>query len=147
MEKVDVVQTAAKVGTRETRRVMGEHVLNEQEVSEATKFDDGIGAGAWPFEIVTPQERTFVHLKGDEFYTIPYRCLVPQKIDNLLMAGRFVSCTHVAQASMRVTGPAATMGHAIGIAAALSIREKVSPRKLNVKLLQTELGRTGAFLG
>lgn len=147
MDKVDVIQTAAKIGLRETRRVLGEHLLTEQEVMEAKKFDDGVGAGAWPFEVVTPQERKMILLKGDDFYTIPYRCLVPKKIENLLMAGRFVSCTHGAQASMRVMGPAATMGHAIGTAAALSIKEKVSPRKLNVKLLQGELEKAGAFLG
>jgi hypothetical protein len=147
LDKVDVVQTAPKIGLRETRRVMGEHLLTGEEVSQAKKFDDGIGAGAWPFEIVTAQERKYIFLKGDSFYTIPYRCLVPKKIENLLMAGRYVSCTHEAQASLRVMGPAAVMGHAVGTAAALSIKEKVSPRKLNVKLLQKELEKTGAFLG
>ena len=147
LDKVDVVQTAPKIGLRETRRVMGEHLLTGDEVSEAKKFDDGIGAGAWPFEIVTAQERKYIFLKGDSFYTIPYRSLVPKKIENLLMAGRYVSCTHEAQASLRVMGPAAVMGHAVGTAAALSIKEKVSPRKLNIKLLQKELEKTGAFLG
>jgi len=148
MENVDVIDSAAKMGLRETRRVMGEHLLTGDEVLVGTKFNDGIGACAWPIEIVDPiKGRTFVHLKAGDFYTIPYRCLIPQKVENLLMAGRFISCTHQAQASARVMGPAVVMGQAIGTAAALSIKEGVSPRKLNVSLLKQELVKAGAFLG
>ena len=75
------------------------------------------------------------------------RCLIPQKIENLLMAGRFVSCNHEAQASARVMGPAVVMGQAIGTAAGLSIKKGVSPRDLDVSLLQQELVKAGAFLG
>jgi hypothetical protein len=126
---------------------MGEHVLTVEEVLQGKKFDDGIGANAWPVEMVTPQERRFIFLKGDDFHTIPYRSLVPQKVENLLMAGRFISSTHDAQGSIRVTGPASVMGQAIGTAAALSIKENIPPRKLNVRLLQRELEASGAFLG
>jgi hypothetical protein len=142
-----VIQTGAKIGLRETRRVVGEHVLTAEEVLQGKKFDDGIGANAWPLETVSAQERKFVFLNGDDFHTIPYRSLLPKKVENLLMAGRFVSCTHEAQASIRVTGPASVMGQAIGTAAALSIIEGVTPRKLNVRLLQRELEKAGAFLG
>jgi hypothetical protein len=148
MDHADVIATAAKIGLRETRRVMGEHLLTVDEVLQGAKFDDGIGACAWPVEIVHPATgRKFVFLKDGDFYLIPYRSLIPQTMENLLMAGRFVSCTHEAQASVRVMGPAAVMGQAIGTAAALSIKEGVSPRKLDVKLLQSELKKAGAFLG
>jgi len=148
MENVEVIDTAAKVGLRETRRVMGEHLLTGDEVLQGTKFDDGIGACAWPIEIVDPVKgRKFVWLKDGDFYLIPYRCLIPRGAENLLMAGRFVSCTHEAQASARVMGPAVVMGQAIGTAAALSIQEGVSPRELDVRLLQAELRKAGAFLG
>lgn len=148
MENVEVIDTAPKVGLRETRRVIGEHLLTSDEVLQGTKFNDGIGACAWPIEIVDPVKgRKFVFLKDGEFYTIPYRCLLPQKIENLLMAGRFVSCTHEAQASARVMGPAVVMGQAIGTAAALSIKKKVSPRKLEVEVLKAELKKAAAFLG
>jgi hypothetical protein len=147
LDRADIAQTAAKIGLRETRRVMGEHVLTVEEVLNGKKFDDGIGANAWPVEVVSAQERRFVFLEGDDFHTIPYRSLIPKKVENLLMAGRFMSCTHDAQASIRVMGPASVMGQAIGTAAALSIKEGVTPRKLSVKLLQQELERAGAFLG
>jgi hypothetical protein len=147
LDHSDVMQTAARIGLRETRRVMGEHVLTADEVLQGKKFEDGVGANAWPLETVSAQERKFIFLKGDDFHTIPYRSLVPKKVENLLMAGRFVSCTHEAQASIRVTGPASVMGQAIGTAAALSIIEGVTPRELDVKLLQRDLEKAGAFLG
>ena len=148
MENAEVIDTAPKIGLRETRRVMGGHLLTGEEVLGGTKFKDGIGACAWPIETVDPVKgRKFVFLKDGEFYTIPYRCLVPQKVENLLMAGRFVSCNHEAQASARVMGPAVVMGQAIGTAAALSIKKEVSPRDLDVTLLQKDLAKAGAFLG
>jgi len=148
MENAEVIDTAAKVGLRETRRVVGEHLLTGDEVLQGTKFDDGIGACAWPIEIVDPiAGRKFVWMKDGDYYLIPYRCLIPKGVENLLMAGRFVSCTHEAQASARVMGPAVVMGQAIGTAAALSIKEGVSPRDLDVRLLQTTLKNAGAFLG
>ncbi len=148
MENAEVVDTSPKIGLRETRRVMGGYLLTGDEVLGGTKFKDGIGACAWPIEIVDPVKgRKFVFLKDGDFYTIPYRCLVPKKVENLLMAGRFVSCTHEAQASARVMGPAVVMGEAIGTAAALSIKRGVPPRNLDVNLLQQELSKAGAFLG
>lgn len=148
MENAEVIDTAPKMGLRETRRVMGGHLLTGDEVLGGAKFKDGIGVCAWPIEIVDPVKgRKFVYLKDGDFYTIPYRCLIPQKVENLLMAGRFVSCTHEAQASARVMGPAVVMGQAIGTAAALSIKKGVSPRDLDVSLLQQELVKAGVFLG
>ena len=148
MENVEVIDTAPKIGLRETRRVMGGRLLTGDEVLGGTRFKDGIGACAWPIEIVDPLKgRKFVYLKDGDFYTIPYKCLVPKKVENLLMAGRFISCTHEAQASARVMGPAVVMGQAVGTSAALSIKKGVFPRDLDVSLLQQELVKAGAFLG
>jgi hypothetical protein len=150
-ENAAIVDTAPKMGLRETRRVMGDYVLTRDDVLDGVKFADGIGACAWPIEIVDPDPlkgRTFENLRNpQDYYLIPYRCLLPEKTTNLLMAGRFVSCTHLAQASTRVMGPAVVMGQAVGTAAALSINERVTPRRLSVGLLQQELINAGAFLG
>lgn len=147
-EHAAIIHTGEKLGVRETRRIMGEHLLTEEEILKGTKFDDGVGASAWPVEVHTAEGKSkFEFLKGDDFHTIPYRSLVPKKVENLLMAGRFVSCTHTAQASIRVMGPAAVMGEAIGTAAALCVKGEIAPRKLNVKLLQKELEGAGVFLG
>jgi len=146
-QNAKIVATAPKIGLRESRRVTGDYIFTKADFLAATKFDDGIGANAWPLEIVTATGRTFQYLGGDNFYTIPYRCLLPLKVENVIMAGRFMSGTHEALASYRVMGPAMVMGHAAGTAAALSIKERKSPRHLNVKLLQNELENAGAFLG
>jgi hypothetical protein len=149
LEQAAIVQTNETLALRETRRILGEHLLTAEEILNGTKFDDGIGANAWPVEMHIPGTlgTRVLSLKGDGFCTIPYRCLIPQKIENLLMAGRFISCTHEAQSSIRVMGPASVMGQAIATAAALSIKEKVSPRKLKIRLLQSELEKAGVFLG
>jgi hypothetical protein len=148
MKNAEVIATAAKLGLRETRRVAGEYVLTRDEVLGGRKFEDGIGACAWPLEFVDPAKgRKFIYLDDDDHYLIPYRCLIPKGVNNLLMAGRFISCTHDAQASVRVMGPAAVMGQAAGMASALSIREEVSPKALDIGLLQEELKKTGVFLG
>jgi ribulose 1,5-bisphosphate synthetase/thiazole synthase len=117
-ENVAVIDKCSKMGIRETRRVIGEYVLTDTEVLGGFKSPDGIGACAWPIEIVNPNPllgRTFENLtKPQDYYLIPYGCLVPQKVENLLMAGRFVSGNHRAQASYRVMGPAVVMGPASG---------------------------------
>jgi hypothetical protein len=150
-ENAVVIDKAAKIGLRETRRMVGEYQLTEDDVLNGVKFADGIGACAWPIEVVNANPllgRVVTPLKNPgDFYLIPYRCLVPQGIENLLMAGRFISTTHRALASARVMGPAVVMGQAIGVAAALSIGHNVTPRQLNVTLLQNELRSQGAFLG
>jgi hypothetical protein len=150
-ENARVVDTAPKMGLRETRRVIGDYVLTEDDVLNGVKFPDGIGACAWPIEIVNPDPlkgRTFENLKkAGDFYLIPYRCLLPQGVENLLMAGRFLSSTHRAQASARVMGPAVVMGHAAGVAAALSLSHSITPRQLDVGLVQNTLISQGAFLG
>jgi hypothetical protein len=147
MADAKIVGTASKIGLRESRRVSGDYVFTKEDFLAATKFDDGIGANAWPLEIVTATGRTFQYLGGDDFYTIPYRCLLPLRLDNVIMAGRFISGTHDALASYRVMGPAMVMGHAAGVAAALAVRQNVSFRQLTVSSVQNELIRQGAFLG
>jgi len=147
MANAKIVGTAPKIGLRESRRVTGDYVFTKDDFLAAAKFDDGIGANAWPLEIVTATGRTFQYLGGDNFYTIPYRCLLPLGLDNVIMAGRFISGTHEALASYRVMGPAMVMGHAAGVAAALAVKEDVDFRHLSVSSVQNELIGQGAFLG
>lgn len=145
-ENAKIVATASKIGLRESRRVHGDYMFTKDDFLASRKFPDGIGANAWPLENVTTTGRTYTYLPNDDYYTIPYRCLLPQKVENVIMAGRFISGDHEALASFRVMGPAMVMGHAAGVAAVLSIAERVSYRQLNVGLVQKELLRQGAFL-
>jgi hypothetical protein len=146
-ENAKIIATAPKIGLRESRRFTGDYMLTKDDILGAKLFDDSIGANAWPLEIVTATGRTFQYLGGDKYYTIPYRCLLPQGVENVVMAGRFMSGTHDALASYRVMGPAMVMGHAAGVAAVLAARHNYTFRQLSVKELQTELAGQNAFLG
>ncbi len=112
---------------------MGEHVLSVAEVVEGCKFVDGIARSNYPVDIHSPTGEGYViHrlLKG-EFYEVPYRCLVPRSVDNLLIGSRCVSATHEAHASLRVMPVVAGIGEAAGVASAWAAREEVSPRELD----------------
>src|SRR5690606_30476593 len=97
-------------------------------------------AGDIVFKFVdVPNCRGFNHL--------PYRMLLPQRVDNLLVAGRCASMTHMGQSAARVTGPCFAMGQAAGTAAALALQAGVAPRRLDVARLQDALEQDGAYLG
>ena len=86
------------------------------------------------------------HFEQKRGYTIPYRCLVPEKIDGLLLAGRNISGTHMAHSNYRVMPICMNMGQAAGIAAALCVEKDVLPRELDAKLIQSELEKLGVEL-
>ncbi len=146
-----LLSTAVHVGIRESRRIIGDYVLTKDDVVSARKFDDGVAKVAFPIDIHNPtgsvdEKNPMVGPKCGDYYEIPYRSLVPQKIDNLLVAGRCISGTHEAHGSYRLMGPCMTIGQAAGTAAALSIEEKVSPRKIDTKLLRKTLIKEGVLI-
>jgi hypothetical protein len=143
--RVDAV--APQLGIRETRRIMGEHVLTRADVLEARKFDDAVCRSSWPIEDHSQGNETIrLHLPGDAYYQVPYRCLVPLELDNLLIAGRCISSTHDGQASVRVMGPGMVIGEAAGTGAALSLRQGSTPRALPRHALREALLRRGALI-
>jgi len=142
-----VIDTAAQIGVRETRRFQGEHVLTEEEVMEGSEFPDTVALGSYPVDIHSPDgvDSKFVHIRAP-CYGIPYRCLVPRRVENLLVAGRNISTTHGALASARVMFTCMATGHAAGVAAALASQQSVPPRHLDVKVIQAELVRQMAII-
>lgn len=148
-ERAEICTFPTQVGVRETRRIIGEYVLQEEDVLKGRKFDDGIALGAWPVEIHDPVTRGvkwgFIE-EEDDFYSIPVRCLIPKKIENLLVAGRCVSASHVAQASTRVIAPAFALGEAAGTLAARSAGAKTNVRNVPVKIVQKALREHGAVI-
>jgi hypothetical protein len=120
------------IGVRESRRILGQHVLSEDDLMKARRFDDAIATGCWyldlhPNKTVAGSANDFDPKKVQpEPYDIPYRSLLPQKIENLLVAGRCHSATRGAHASTRVTVTAMAMGEAAGVAAALALKDKTS---------------------
>lgn len=147
-EKAFVLDTGSVIGIRESRRLRGEYMLGEGDIRKAARFDDAIACCAWPMEDHSAGRSTkWVWLENGNYYQIPYRCLLPQGVDNLLVAGRCASATHDAQASLRVTAQCFAMGEAAGTAAAMSVRATTAPRHIDVNELQAELLSAGAFLG
>ena len=148
-EATEIASLATQVGIRETRRIRGEYRLHEDEVLKGKKFGDGIALGAWPVELHDPETgkiRWRYLDEEDDYYSIPLGCLIPLGIDNLLVAGRCLSATHVAHASARVMAQAFAMGEAAGIAAAESANSKTPPRMISPAKIRQELIKRGAIL-
>jgi len=137
-----LVQTADMLGVRETRHIIGEYVLTEADAIEGRHFDDVVAISSNPVPSYYGKRLFFNH----EGFHIPYRSLVPLKIENLLIAGRCISAEQVPFQSARSMAPLMAISQAAGTAAALCAKRGESPRKLNVPLLRKRLLDAGAEL-
>ena len=149
MENSFLMMTAANIGVRESRMIVGDYVLLESDCRAFTKFEDGIAACNYDIDIHNPEGSGTSHyyFKPGEYYTIPYRCLIPKEADNLLVAGRCISSDHGAQASYRIMPVVCCLGEAAGVAAALAVRDNKDTRNIDVEELQNTLKQNGAFIG
>ena len=138
------------IGVRESRRLIGQHVLSEEDIMKGRSFADSIATGCWYLDL-HPNKTTLG--SANDFkpekvqpppYDIPYRSLVAQKIENLLVAGRCHSATRGAHASTRVTVTAMAMGEAAGCAAALSLGSKTEVAALDGQKVRGALGQRNA---
>jgi hypothetical protein len=147
-ERAYIVEIAPQIGIRETRRVRGEYMLSEDDVLDCVDFPDAIGVNGWPVEAHVAGNVDFRFARKERgFNQLPYRMIVPQKVDNLFIAGRCASMTHGGQSAARVTGPCFVMGQAAGTASYLALKGNTIPRKVDVQALQERLERDGAYLG
>lgn len=136
-----------QIGVRESRRIYGEYRLTKQDVLSARKFDDAIAICGAPIEDHHAGSSTkWEYLPDGETYGIPYRCLLPQEVDNLLVVGRCLSAEHDAHASVRSMGQCMAMGQAAGVAANLSVNRNTTPHTLSIPALQDNLRSIGAIL-
>lgn len=122
------------VGVRETRKLHGLYRLTAEDVAAATKFPDGIVACANPLDDVMRGDGGMTHdaaVAENAYYTLPFRCLVPERVGNLMFAGRNVSADPVAFASIRGMPQCMAMGQATGTAAALALRASLDVRALD----------------
>ena len=143
-ERAVLVSTSPAIGVRESRRIVGEHVLTAEEILAATRFDDQIARCGAPIEDHHAGDDTrWLYLEDGATYGIPFRCLQPQQLDNVLVAGRCFSATHDAHASARSMGTCMAMGQAAGTAAALADE----PKRLDPQLLRDRLREDGADVG
>ena len=149
LENSYLMMTAAEIGVRESRMIVGDYVLTETDCKDCTRFGDAIAASNYEIDIHNPEGTGTSHyfFKPGEYYTIPYRCLIPKEATNLLVAGRCISSDHGAQASYRIMPNVCTLGEAAGSAMGLAVKEGKQVRDIDVGALQAELKKNGAFIG
>ncbi len=143
-----IAATATQIGIRESRRIVGAYTLTRDDVLHARTFDDAVARSAYPIDIHNPSGSgtTTFRLPPGASYEIPYRCLVPERVERLLVAGRCISTTHEALASVRLTPTVMTLGQAAGTAAALAVRDGMRLREVPAGELRAELARDGVDL-
>jgi len=140
-----VSDAASRLGIRETRRIRGRYRLTADDVLGGRKFDDGICRAAWPIELHVQDGRTEWHFLDDGlWYTVPFRCLLPDGVENLLVAGRCLSATRDGFASARVIGPCMSEGQAAATAVAIARRRsqplwRVDPGELRAALSRLDV--------
>ncbi|HEX7069578.1 MAG TPA: FAD-dependent oxidoreductase [Rhodothermales bacterium] len=142
------IQSGVQVGVRETRRIIGGYQLTADDVMEARRFDDAIARGSYPVDIHNPRGKGTIlkKLPEGEYYDIPLRCLVPQDVENLLVAGRCISGTHEAHSSYRVMPIAMATGHAAGVCGAIAAKTNRTVRQVDADEVREELLNQGAIL-
>ena len=143
-----LISSGMQIGARESRMIVGEHTLNKDEMLAYTKFEDGIAACNYDIDIHSPDGAGTSHFyfPAGTYYTIPYRCLVPRDSVNLLVAGRCISTTHEAQASIRIMPTVCTIGEAAGVAAAIACTDKVGVKNVDINKLRDTLRNKGAVV-
>jgi len=132
LESVYLLQTATGIGVRETRRIKGEYTVTLQDAIKGKRFEDVVAISSNPMPEFRGNRYFFEH----EGFNIPYRSLIPKKIENLILTGRCISCEQAPFQSARSMAPAMAIGHASGCAAALAAIQRIPPRQLDVKELQ-----------
>ena len=144
-EASHLVEIAPMMGVRESRRIMGDYVLSEDDVVTGREHDDVVALGGYHIDIHRPAG-TWVDSKNVQTYDVPFRSLIARDVEGLLMAGKCLSATHEAVASTRVIPICMAQGQAVGTAAALAVRKKISPRDLKTSELRNVLIDQGAEL-
>jgi len=144
-ERAYLQQCAPQIGIRESRRIRGDYAFTGDDAVEATKFPDGIARSNYPIDIHSPSGAGTVirSVSEGDYYEIPYRCLLPLGIDNLLVAGRCISSTHEGQAALRIMPTCFAMGEAAGLAAAMAAQRGISPRQVQAEELRQALREQG----
>lgn len=147
-ENSRILSTALQIGIRESRMIEGEYTLTQEDLLSLARFDDAIAVANYDIDIHSPDGSGTSHhyFKKGEWYQIPYRCLLPKGISNMLVAGRCISATHEAQASFRVMPYVAEIGHAAGAAVSMAVLKGTTLRGFNIKELQAKLKEEGFVL-
>lgn len=147
-ENCCLIQTATQVGVRESRRIIGEYILTKEDVVNGVKYKDTIARGAYPIDIHgTDGGVLHIPVKDGSDYGIPYRCLIPKSLNNVLVVGRAISSDRFAFGSIRVIAQCMAIGQAGGVAAGLCVQNTIeNTRNLNINLLKNKLIEQDAYI-
>ncbi len=145
-EQCYFTKTAPFLGIRETRRIVAHYMMTQEDVLGCRHFDDAIAVASYPIDIHRPGDEGCTLIWCGDCYDIPYGSLVPQRVRNLLVAGRCIGATHEAMGAIRVMATCMAMGEAAGRAAQQALRRGVRPDEVDVPALQAELRAKGAYL-
>jgi hypothetical protein len=142
-----ILDTGVQVGVRETRHIAGDYTLTEDDVLTSRAHPDGIACGTFAIDIHPPEgEQQVFTGSGKAVYEIPYRSLLPQGFDNLLVAGRSIAATHAAFGSARVMATSMAVGQGAGTAAAIAARDGLATRAVDMAALRRLLVAQGQYL-
>ncbi len=141
-----IIDTGTQAGIRETRRIDGLYEMTADDILSPKDFPDTIAKGGHPIDIHKPDSREQDLRRVDEGYNIPYRTLIPKGSENLLVAGRTISATREAIASIRVQATCMALGQAAGTAAAICAEKNLPVDKINIAELQKALKTQGAII-
>lgn len=142
-----VDKVAPFTGIRESRVIVGKYIMTAQDILEQKHFNDVIAKAGYPVDIHHSHGDDCTMIYIDDAYDIPYRVLVPEKVEGLLVAGRCSSMNHEAMAATRVMSTCMALGEAAGTAARLSLAADVLPSRIDIPSLQKALLDNGVFLG
>jgi hypothetical protein len=142
-ENATLTSTAGWSGIRETRRIKGQYTMTVDDLRAGRRFEDTIALGGYPIDIHSPDGLIFEKVPS---YGIPYRAMLPQGVDNLIVAGRSISATHEAMGSIRNMAHCMAMGQASGVAASLATSDDSNFSKVDIVELQRMLREQGACL-
>lgn len=141
-ENAMLIETAPQIGVRESRRILGEYMLTQEDCRAGRRFDDEIALNPISFDL---HDANYSCESLHNRVGIPFRCLVPQKIDNLLIAGRCISTDHIANSSVRRMHTCFHVGQVAGVAAAMAARRGVAVRKMEFADLRGRLTALGCI--
>jgi hypothetical protein len=150
MENCVLLDSAAQIGVRESRRIAGEYTVTIEDLQTGRDFEDVIALCGYPVDLHSPtdaKEGLSDDYRTANAYQIPFRSLVPRELEQVIVAGRSLSATHEAMAAIRIMPSAMAMGQAAGTAAALAVERGVRVRDIPVHALQRALLEDGAYLG
>ena len=146
-ENCQLLMSAPQIGIRESRRIVGEYTITEEDLIGARKFEDSIARGTYPVDIHNPSGSGTVlkDIPYGDYYTISYKALIPRGINNLIIAGRPISSTHEAHSAYRIMPICTCIGEGAGTATAIALKEKAAFRDVDYKKIHSLFNKYGVL--